>query len=982
MHKLTISFCVPGMSFAGDETLRTASLGGSETAALCLARELARRGHQVGMFCNTPSPGNHEGVLYHPLTDWQRYVVSVPHDVTIAQRLPETLVAQTAAKLNYLWCHDLAMARGISRARGVAWNVDRFAVVSKFMEDQYAEVYDLPRKEIFTTRNGVDLHLFPDYRNRARRRAKRLVYAARPERGLDLLTSRIMPELLKRDPEIQLVIAGYNNPADHMKEFYAECGEYLARLGSAVADAGHLSKLDLYRLYGEVGVYVYPTPSPAFPTFREVSCISLMEAQASGLPVVSTKIGALPETLAPGAGTLVEERENLDQYVADFCDAVMRYVSDSDAWSDASVAGREAAKGMSWAAVAEEWEEDFERTIRDRNDSPHRLFYHFYRRNDIVAAGVVATMLDEAGDQHGAEIRARLDKEYQFLYSPEAFAEHYAVHGKLTDDRLQKSEPALLEKMFQESAEQRFALFVQWLESQPGIRRVLDYGCGHGWCDIYLHNKVGREWLGVDIDPNAVKWSRTFADRHAKNPKALEFRVGDHNIDLVDQTPFDAALISEVLEHCQDPKGVVEAIERWVRPGGQVLITVPYGPSEYGTWNWANFRNHIWDFEPADIWDLFGSKPELETFAVCEGPNPLTGEVRGFHLIRYKADQKPLGEINWERKLAWQAPRQTLSVALIAGGPLVEETAHWCLRSVQTVADEINVVDTGMTPEARRIVEQYPVRIIQGSDPLQHGFEVPRNEALDMCRMDWALWLDMDEKMLDPQCLPKYLRKNLYDGYSIRQHHFAVDTQFNPDMPVRLIRLWDRNDEQKVRFWGMIHEHPETGINKGPGQVIVLSDVQIAHVGYLAESGRRGRFWRNSPMLDRDIERYPDRLLQKHFICRDLTLLNMYELQQNGGRLTGEIRARAEEVKKLYRQHFLDKPALVAIDTLQYYTQALQILGEGIDVSFDFQAQRDGVGDQFNGHGTKARFASAEEAVKEISRRVSDKLRPYDNSWW
>ena len=88
--------------------------------------------------------------------------------------------------------------------------------------------------------------------------------------------------------------------------------------------------------------------------------------------------------------------------------------------------------------------------------------------------------------------------------------------------------------------------------------------------------------------------------------------------------------------------------------------------------------------------------------------------------------------------------------------------------------------------------------------------------------MDWVLWIDTDERLMDPERVPKYLRANIFNGYSIRQHHFACDTAFKPDLPVRLFRRGPQGGKT-MRFFGMIHEHPELGLNEGPGLTVVLS---------------------------------------------------------------------------------------------------------------------------------------------------------------
>ena len=83
-------------------------------------------------------------------------------------------------------------------------------------------------------------------------------------------------------------------------------------------------------------------------------------------------------------------------------------------------------------------------------------------------------------------------------------------------------------------------------------------------------------------------------------------------------------------------------------------------------------------------------------------------------------------------------------------------------------------------------------------------------------------------------------------------------------MPIRLFR-----NHRDVRFFGFVHEHPETKINEGVGQSTILSDVNIAHDGYFTEEGRRGRFMRNINLMFKDRELYPERNLGKFLMIRD-----------------------------------------------------------------------------------------------------------------
>jgi hypothetical protein len=192
---LDIVIVVPGLPFDGN-TFDSLSIGGSESAGYYMARALAKRGHHVTVFCNTPARVRCD-VDYVPLTLFPSYAGTTQHDVCIVQRAPQFLSTRVQARFTGLWCHDLAAKRSEQDLKGVAWNYDKVFVLSEFMRKQYEDVYSFPDEFMFLTRNGVDLDCVMQVRDSLPADIKRnplsLVYSARPERGLDVLLTESCP---------------------------------------------------------------------------------------------------------------------------------------------------------------------------------------------------------------------------------------------------------------------------------------------------------------------------------------------------------------------------------------------------------------------------------------------------------------------------------------------------------------------------------------------------------------------------------------------------------------------------------------------------------------------------------------------------------------------------------------------------------------------------------------------------------------------
>jgi hypothetical protein len=99
---------------------------------------------------------------------------------------------------------------------------------------------------------------------------------------------------------------------------------------------------------------------------------------------------------------------------------------------------------------------------------------------------------------------------------------------------------------------------------------------------------------------------------------------------------------------------------------------------------------------------------------------------------------------------------------------------------------------------------------------------------------------------------------------------------------------------------------------------------------------------------------------------------------KSDGVMTAEIEAHCRRVVELYREHFLGQGTYLTTDTLQYYTQALRMLGEGVEVAMAF-----GVAEPGSPPEPKvARFASVDEAEREMAWRVRAAMTSRLSPWW
>jgi glycosyltransferase involved in cell wall biosynthesis len=232
---------------------------------------------------------------------------------------------------------------------------DRIVVKSDWQAGYLAGELGISR-DLFRVRyNGVRLELYggqPPPRHRSR-----LVYASQARRGLDVLL-QVFPRIREKVPDATLHIVGYEPTASGLK------GVDSSHPG--VVWRGTLGKAELAYELRSAAVLAYPC------TLKETFCTAVAEAQAAGLPVVTTDRAALSERVSDGIDGLLVPGSPHDQgYQSAFVDKVVRLLRDSHTWQQMSECAKEKAqRHYDWGRIAALWEEDLLRLTSDRLPTP------------------------------------------------------------------------------------------------------------------------------------------------------------------------------------------------------------------------------------------------------------------------------------------------------------------------------------------------------------------------------------------------------------------------------------------------------------------------------------------------------------------------------------------------------------------------------------------------------------------------------------
>ncbi|MEP7284756.1 MAG: glycosyltransferase family 1 protein [Chloroflexota bacterium] len=232
----------------------------------------------------------------------------------------------------------------ITRASTWAFNQADYALApSKLVQ---REMIQKGVHKVGLWRRGVDAeHFNPNYRNSTMRD---LLSDGHPDEVTLLYVGRLAAEkqieqlrpVLERVRGIRLALVGDGPHREALEQYFA---------GLPVKFVGYLTGEKLAQAYASGDIFVFPS---AFESFGLV----ILEAMASGLPVVSSRVGGAQDVIASGVSGFTFDVNDVEALVC----SVEAIVATPGKLHEMSLAARQQAEAQSWPHMMDELIECYE----------------------------------------------------------------------------------------------------------------------------------------------------------------------------------------------------------------------------------------------------------------------------------------------------------------------------------------------------------------------------------------------------------------------------------------------------------------------------------------------------------------------------------------------------------------------------------------------------------------------------------------------
>lgn len=255
----------------------------------------------------------------------------------------------------------------ISVERELAQKADLIVTVSRYSLQKIVTNYDVSESKIIVVPNGVDGERFKPVSEFKKMETKHrmglgdkecvlFVGSLIPRKGLHHLLETA-EHVVKERSNVVFVIAGEGPLKRYITEYSKKAG-----IQKNIRLLGKIPELSLPKIYNCADIF-------ASSSLQEGQGLTLLEAQASEIPVVAFSVGAVPENVSHGkTGILSKVSSN------EMAEAILRLLTDKALRDKMGKDGRKfVCKNFSWEKCAEKMFKVYQKLVETKSENFSKL---------------------------------------------------------------------------------------------------------------------------------------------------------------------------------------------------------------------------------------------------------------------------------------------------------------------------------------------------------------------------------------------------------------------------------------------------------------------------------------------------------------------------------------------------------------------------------------------------------------------------------
>lgn len=232
------------------------------------------------------------------------------------------------------------------------------AVVANSLAIKNLALKSNPKQEIEIIHNGIDINVFKPAENSEPHKYFTVLCASRLSRrkGFNYVIDALA-KIKDKYPDLRLIIAGGEGNAEkELKEQAKKLG-----LEDRIEFTGFITpNTEFVKYHRACDVFV-------LPSLNEGMSNNMLEAMASGIPIIMTPTGGAQELIKDGVnGYIVKFKDS-----GDIAEKLEKLINNPELKKQMGIESRKLAETMSWHKVAGQYAEIY-RSIRGSNKPPHQ----------------------------------------------------------------------------------------------------------------------------------------------------------------------------------------------------------------------------------------------------------------------------------------------------------------------------------------------------------------------------------------------------------------------------------------------------------------------------------------------------------------------------------------------------------------------------------------------------------------------------------